>query len=49
MRTSLGRGAVDGFNHDAAAPELLEACLVLRECAVREAETTPGFELPAPG
>ena len=49
----LGGGGVDGAIHDAAGPELYEACLKVPEvrpgvrCPMGEARITPGFGLPA--
>lgn len=49
----LGGGGVDGAIHDAAGPELLEACRQVPavggvRCPFGEARITPGFALPAP-
>lgn len=48
----LGGGGVDGAIHDAAGPELLEACRRVPavngiRCPFGEARITPGFALPA--
>lgn len=46
-KTLMGGCGVDGAIHNAAGPELNEACMPIGGCPTGEARITPGFLLPS--